>query len=109
MNFPPCVPACVYLCAVDQEFDGVSCFLLKRTKDMVNKYRQLLVREAHVGLSSKYWRGDETVVVLRETNFVFVQQESPSAEMVMLERLFLQAERQALAEDRQRGRRDPGQ
>lgn len=66
---------------VDQEFDTVSGFLLKRTKDMVNKYRQLLVREA--------------------------QQESPSAEMVMLERLFLQAERYALAEDRRRARRDP--
>nr|XP_046268459.1 BRD4-interacting chromatin-remodeling complex-associated protein [Scatophagus argus] len=66
---------------VDQEFDSVSGFLLKRTKDMVNKYRQLLVREA--------------------------QQESPSAEMVMLERLFLQAERCALAEDRRRVRRDP--
>ncbi|XP_068573705.1 BRD4-interacting chromatin-remodeling complex-associated protein isoform X2 [Cebidichthys violaceus] len=65
---------------VDQEFDTVSGFLLKRTKDMVNKYRQLLVREA---------------------------QESPSAEMVMLERLFLQAERCALAEDRRRVRRDP--
>ncbi|KAF7652074.1 hypothetical protein LDENG_00101730 [Lucifuga dentata] len=66
---------------VDQEFDTVSGFLLKRTKDMVNKYRQLLVRETH--------------------------QESPSAEMVMLERLFLQAERFALAEDRRRARRDP--
>ncbi|XP_041827710.1 BRD4-interacting chromatin-remodeling complex-associated protein isoform X2 [Melanotaenia boesemani] len=66
---------------VDQEFDTVSGFLLKRTKDMVNKYRQLLVRET--------------------------QQESPSAEMVMLERLFLQAERYALAEDRRRVRRDP--
>lgn len=29
--------------------------------------------------------------------------------MVMLERLFLQAERYALAEDRRRARRDPGQ
>ncbi|KAI9537755.1 hypothetical protein NQZ68_022417 [Dissostichus eleginoides] len=66
---------------VDQEFETVSGFLLKRTKDMVNKYRQLLVREA--------------------------QQESPSAEMVMLERLFLQAERCALVEDRRRVRRDP--
>lgn len=37
------------------------------------------------------------------------QQESPSAEMVMLERLFLQAERCALAEDRRRVRRDPGE
>ncbi|XP_076002744.1 BRD4-interacting chromatin-remodeling complex-associated protein [Genypterus blacodes] len=66
---------------VDEEFDTVSGFLLKRTKDMVNKYRQLLVRET--------------------------QQESPSAEMVMLERLFLQAERFALAEDRRKARRDP--
>ncbi|XP_015824810.3 BRD4-interacting chromatin-remodeling complex-associated protein [Nothobranchius furzeri] len=66
---------------VDQEFDSVSGFLLKRTKDMVNKYRQLLVKEA--------------------------QQESPSAEMVMLERLFLQAERFSLAEDRRRACRDP--
>ncbi|XP_030212996.1 BRD4-interacting chromatin-remodeling complex-associated protein [Gadus morhua] len=66
---------------VDQEFDSVSGFLLKRTKDMVNKYRQLLVAEA--------------------------QQDSPSAEMVMLERLFLQAERFALGEDRRRARRDP--
>ncbi|KAM6912191.1 BRD4-interacting chromatin-remodeling complex-associated protein [Xenentodon cancila] len=66
---------------VDQEFDTVSGFLLKRTKDMVNKYRQLLVRET--------------------------QQESPSAEMVMLERLFLQAERYTLTEERRRARRDP--
>ncbi|XP_015253004.1 PREDICTED: glioma tumor suppressor candidate region gene 1 protein-like isoform X1 [Cyprinodon variegatus] len=66
---------------VDQEFDTVSGFLLKRTKDMVNKYRQLLVKET--------------------------QQESPSAEMVMLERLFLQAERYALAEERRRARKDP--
>lgn len=36
------------LFTVDQEFDTVSGFLLKRTKDMVNKYRQLLVREAQV-------------------------------------------------------------
>ncbi|XP_054913009.1 BRD4-interacting chromatin-remodeling complex-associated protein [Poeciliopsis prolifica] len=66
---------------VDQEFDSVSGFLLKRTKDMVNKYRQLLVKET--------------------------QQESPSAEMVMLERLFLQAERFTLAEERRRARKDP--
>ncbi|KAM3870939.1 BRD4-interacting chromatin-remodeling complex-associated protein [Diretmus argenteus] len=66
---------------VDREFDTVSGFLLKRTKDMVNKYRQLLIGEA--------------------------QQESPSAEMVMLERLFLQAERFALGEDRRKARRDP--
>lgn len=37
-----------FLFTVDQEFDTVSGFLLKRTKDMVNKYRQLLVRETQV-------------------------------------------------------------
>jgi len=37
---------------VDQEFDTVSGFLLKRTKDMVNKYRQLLVRETQVRRST---------------------------------------------------------
>ncbi|XP_056151421.1 BRD4-interacting chromatin-remodeling complex-associated protein [Lampris incognitus] len=69
------------LSLVDLEFDSVSGFLLKRTKDMVNKYRQLLIAEA--------------------------QQESPSAEMVMLERLFLQAERFALGEDRRKARKAP--
>ncbi|XP_077587723.1 uncharacterized protein LOC144206564 isoform X2 [Stigmatopora nigra] len=69
------------LALVDQEFDVVSRFLLKRSKDMVNKYRQLLVRET--------W------------------QESPSAEMVMLERLFLQAERSSFGEDRRRAQGDP--
>ncbi|XP_057716080.1 BRD4-interacting chromatin-remodeling complex-associated protein isoform X2 [Corythoichthys intestinalis] len=68
------------LTLVDQEFDIVSGFLLKRSKDMVNKYRQLLVRET--------W-------------------ESPSAEMVMLERLFLQAERFSFGEDRRRAQGDP--
>lgn len=38
----------VSVLTVDQEFDTVSGFLLKRTKDMVNKYRQLLVRETQV-------------------------------------------------------------
>lgn len=49
-----CLSACDNDClpTVDQEFDSVSCFLLKRTKDMVNKYRQLLVREAQVRLIS---------------------------------------------------------
>ncbi|XP_061599330.1 BRD4-interacting chromatin-remodeling complex-associated protein [Cololabis saira] len=75
------LPTQDHFTSVDQEFDTVSGFLLKRTKDMVNKYRQLLVRET--------------------------QQESPSAEMVMLERLFLQAERYTLAEERRRARRDP--
>ncbi|CDQ94747.1 unnamed protein product [Oncorhynchus mykiss] len=33
---------------VDKQFDTVSGFLLKRTKDMLNKYRQLLLGEALV-------------------------------------------------------------
>lgn len=100
---------CVRVSTVDQEFDSISCLLLKRTKDMVNKYRQLLVREAQVIPTSTHWCCDEAVVALLEANFVFVQQESPSAEMVMLERLFLQAERHTLAEDKRMVRRDPGQ
>ncbi|XP_031643520.1 BRD4-interacting chromatin-remodeling complex-associated protein isoform X2 [Oncorhynchus kisutch] len=66
---------------VDKQFDTVSGFLLKRTKDMINKYRQLLLGEA--------------------------LQVMPSAEMVMLDRLFLQSERFSLGEDRHRARRDP--
>ncbi|XP_051724396.1 BRD4-interacting chromatin-remodeling complex-associated protein isoform X2 [Ctenopharyngodon idella] len=67
--------------SVDKQFECFSVVLLKRTKDMINKYRQLLLAES--------------------------QQESPSAEMVMLERLFLQSERLSLGEDRRRARRDP--
>lgn len=96
--------------AVDREFDTVSSFLLRRTKDMVNKYRQLLVRDAQVRprlrprpLTSAIRPPATNVSTCRQ------QQESPSAEMVMLERLFLQAERCALVEDRRRARRDPGQ
>lgn len=40
--------------------------------------------------------------------YCFLQQDSPSAEMVMLERLFLQSERLSLGEDKRRARRDPG-
>ncbi|KAK7142877.1 hypothetical protein R3I94_012278 [Phoxinus phoxinus] len=67
--------------SVDTQFECFSVVLLKRTKDMLNKYRQLLLAES--------------------------QQESPSAEMVMLERLFLQSERLSLGEDKRRARRDP--
>ncbi|XP_043118419.1 BRD4-interacting chromatin-remodeling complex-associated protein isoform X2 [Puntigrus tetrazona] len=67
--------------SVDKQFECVSVVLFKRIKDMLNKYRKLLLTES--------------------------QQESPSAEMVMLERLFLQSERVSLAEDRRKARRDP--
>nr|XP_015206437.1 PREDICTED: glioma tumor suppressor candidate region gene 1 protein-like isoform X1 [Lepisosteus oculatus]XP_015206439.1 PREDICTED: glioma tumor suppressor candidate region gene 1 protein-like isoform X1 [Lepisosteus oculatus] len=66
---------------VDEQFEVVSSLLLKRTQDMLNKYRQLLLQEA--------------------------QQVSPSAEMVMLERLFLQDERAALSEEKRIAKLDP--
>ncbi|XP_050989181.1 BRD4-interacting chromatin-remodeling complex-associated protein isoform X3 [Labeo rohita] len=68
--------------SVDKQFECVSIVLLERIKDMLNKSRKLLLAES---------------------------QESPSAEMVMLERLFLQSERVSLAEDRRRARRDPAE
>ncbi|XP_016432003.1 glioma tumor suppressor candidate region gene 1 protein-like [Sinocyclocheilus rhinocerous] len=69
--------------SVDKQFECVSVVLLKQIKDMLNKYRKQLLAES--------------------------QQESPSAEMVMLERLFLQSERVSLAEDRRRARREPAE
>ncbi|XP_028981598.2 BRD4-interacting chromatin-remodeling complex-associated protein isoform X2 [Esox lucius] len=75
------LPGLDHFDAVDEQFDSVSGFLLKRTKDMLNRYRQLLLGEA--------------------------LQVMPSAEMVMLDRLFLQSERFSLAEDRKMARRDP--
>uniref|UniRef100_A0A9J8AKX5 Si:ch211-168d23.3 n=1 Tax=Cyprinus carpio carpio TaxID=630221 RepID=A0A9J8AKX5_CYPCA len=69
--------------SVDKQFECVSVVLLKRIKDMLNKYRKLLLTES--------------------------QQESPSAEMVMLERLFLQSERVSLVEDRRKTRREPAE
>uniref|UniRef100_W5KLG2 Si:ch211-168d23.3 n=1 Tax=Astyanax mexicanus TaxID=7994 RepID=W5KLG2_ASTMX len=64
----------------DKQFENVSGLLLKRTTDMLNKYKKLLLAES---------------------------QESPSAEMVMLERLFLQSERFSLGEERRKARGDP--
>nr|XP_005169955.1 glioma tumor suppressor candidate region gene 1 protein-like isoform X1 [Danio rerio]XP_021323180.1 glioma tumor suppressor candidate region gene 1 protein-like isoform X1 [Danio rerio] len=69
--------------SVDKQFECFSVVLLKRIKDMLNKYRQLLLAES--------------------------QQDSPSAEMVMLERLFLQSERLSLVEDKRRARREPAE
>ncbi|XP_026141073.1 BRD4-interacting chromatin-remodeling complex-associated protein-like isoform X1 [Carassius auratus] len=69
--------------SVDKQFECVSVVLLKRFKDMLNKYRKQLLTES--------------------------QQESPSAEMVMLERLFLQSETLSLMEDRRKTRRDPAE
>ncbi|XP_073698946.1 BRD4-interacting chromatin-remodeling complex-associated protein [Garra rufa] len=77
------LPSQADVISVDKQFECVSAVLLKRIKDMLNKYRKLLLTES--------------------------QQESPSAEMVMLERLFLQSERVSLVEDRRKARRDPAE
>ncbi|XP_053918322.1 BRD4-interacting chromatin-remodeling complex-associated protein-like [Cuculus canorus] len=60
---------------VDEEFEVVSAQLLKRSQAMLNKYRLLLLEES--------------------------QRVSPSAEMVMIHRMFVQEERIRLALDKQ--------
>uniref|UniRef100_A0A672PE81 BRD4 interacting chromatin remodeling complex associated protein n=1 Tax=Sinocyclocheilus grahami TaxID=75366 RepID=A0A672PE81_SINGR len=59
---------------VDEEFENVSCQLLKRTQAMVDKYRHLLFEES--------------------------KRLGPSAEMVMIDRMFIQEEKVALSQDR---------
>uniref|UniRef100_A0A8C5K2M2 BRD4 interacting chromatin remodeling complex associated protein n=1 Tax=Jaculus jaculus TaxID=51337 RepID=A0A8C5K2M2_JACJA len=60
---------------VDEEFETVSTQLLKRTQAMLNKYRLLLLEES--------------------------RRVSPSAEMVMIDRMFIQEEKTTLALDKQ--------
>ncbi|XP_059420621.1 BRD4-interacting chromatin-remodeling complex-associated protein-like isoform X4 [Carassius carassius] len=62
-------------CKVDDEFENASCHLLKRTQAMVDKYRHLLFEESK-------------------------QRLGPSAEMVMIDRMFIQEEKVALSQDR---------
>ncbi|XP_029302217.1 BRD4-interacting chromatin-remodeling complex-associated protein isoform X2 [Cottoperca gobio] len=59
---------------VDDEFETVSCHLLKRTQAMLDKYRHLLFAES--------------------------KRLGPSAEMVMIDRMFIQEEKIALSQDR---------
>ncbi|XP_023142719.2 BRD4-interacting chromatin-remodeling complex-associated protein isoform X2 [Amphiprion ocellaris] len=59
---------------VDDEFEKVSCQLLKRTQAMLDKYRYLLFTES--------------------------KRLGPSAEMVMIDRMFIQEEKIALSQDR---------
>ncbi|NXE57498.1 BICRA protein, partial [Casuarius casuarius] len=63
---------------VDEEFEVVSTQLLKRTQAMLNKYRLLLLEEV-----------------------------SPSAEMVMIDRMFIQEEKTMLALDKQLAKEKP--
>ncbi|XP_034403984.1 BRD4-interacting chromatin-remodeling complex-associated protein isoform X2 [Cyclopterus lumpus] len=60
---------------VDDEFETVSSHLLKRTQAMLDKYRYLLFAESK-------------------------QRLGPSAEMVMIDRMFIQEEKIALSQDR---------
>ncbi|XP_028320450.1 BRD4-interacting chromatin-remodeling complex-associated protein isoform X2 [Gouania willdenowi] len=60
---------------VDDEFERVSCQLLKRTQAMLDKYRHLLFSESK-------------------------QRLGPSAEMVMIDRMFIQEEKVALSQDK---------
>ncbi|KAM8904821.1 BRD4-interacting chromatin-remodeling complex-associated protein isoform 2-T2 [Spinachia spinachia] len=60
---------------VDDEFENVSSQLLKRTQAMLDKYRHLLFAESK-------------------------QKLGPSAEMVMIDRMFIQEEKLALSQDR---------
>uniref|UniRef100_A0A6I8SDP2 BRD4 interacting chromatin remodelling complex associated protein n=1 Tax=Xenopus tropicalis TaxID=8364 RepID=A0A6I8SDP2_XENTR len=66
---------------VDEEFEVVSTQLLKRTQAMLNKYRLLLLEES--------------------------KRVSPSAEMVMIDRMFIQEEKVALSLDRQLAKERP--
>ncbi|XP_007235719.3 BRD4-interacting chromatin-remodeling complex-associated protein isoform X2 [Astyanax mexicanus] len=59
---------------VDDEFQNVSCQLLKRTQAMLDKYRHLLFEES--------------------------RRLGPSAEMVMIDRMFIQEEKIALNQDK---------
>ncbi|XP_065816543.1 BRD4-interacting chromatin-remodeling complex-associated protein isoform X3 [Labrus bergylta] len=67
---------------VDDEFERVSCHLLKRTQAMLDKYRCLLFAESK-------------------------QRLGPSAEMVMMDRMFIQEEKIALSQDRVLARERP--
>ncbi|XP_078287333.1 BRD4-interacting chromatin-remodeling complex-associated protein-like [Rhinoraja longicauda] len=66
---------------VDEEFEAVSTQLLKRTQAMLHKYRMLLFEEA--------------------------RRLSPSAEMVMIDRMFIQEEKTSLSTDRQLAKEKP--
>ncbi|XP_072343845.1 BRD4-interacting chromatin-remodeling complex-associated protein-like isoform X3 [Scyliorhinus torazame] len=75
------LPSNVDFNKVDEEFEVVSAQLLKRTQVMLNKYRLLLFEES------------------RRTK--------PSAEMVMIDRMFIQEEKVAFQEAKQLARDSP--
>ncbi|XP_037124132.1 BRD4-interacting chromatin-remodeling complex-associated protein isoform X3 [Syngnathus acus] len=82
---------------VDDEFESVSSQLLKRTQAMLDKYRYLLFSESKVSqaVESRKSPGPET-----ELTFELQQRLGPSAEMVMIDRMFIQEEKLALSQDR---------
>ncbi|XP_069771606.1 BRD4-interacting chromatin-remodeling complex-associated protein-like [Narcine bancroftii] len=75
------MPSDVDFNKVDEEFEVMSTKLLKRTQAMLNKYRMLLFEES------------------RRTK--------PSAEMVMIDRMFIQEEKVAFLEAKQLARESP--
>uniref|UniRef100_A0A8C5QGE7 BRD4 interacting chromatin remodeling complex associated protein n=1 Tax=Leptobrachium leishanense TaxID=445787 RepID=A0A8C5QGE7_9ANUR len=75
------LPSTQDLTKVDEEFEAVSTHLLKRTQAMLNKYRLLLLEES--------------------------RRVSPSAEMVMIDRMFIQEEKIAMSLDRQLAKERP--
>uniref|UniRef100_A0A2K6M2I2 BICRA like chromatin remodeling complex associated protein n=1 Tax=Rhinopithecus bieti TaxID=61621 RepID=A0A2K6M2I2_RHIBE len=72
---------CLSFFKVDNEFETVATQLLKRTQAMLNKYRCLLLEDA--------------------------MRISPSAEMVMIDRMFNQEERASLSRDKRLALVDP--
>lgn len=120
-------PARLLFLTVDEEFETVSTQLLKRTQAMLNKYRLLLLEESRVGPSTlPVWTGREggrrsdhkdslessVQIVNLLLTFLFSlppQRVSPSAEMVMIDRMFIQEEKTTLALDRQLAKEKPGE
>uniref|UniRef100_UPI00358ECE15 BRD4-interacting chromatin-remodeling complex-associated protein-like isoform X2 n=1 Tax=Myxine glutinosa TaxID=7769 RepID=UPI00358ECE15 len=84
---------------VDEEFEAVSTELLHRTQCMLNKYRLLLFEEARAFLSFTYQKFGSQNKGKRE---------SPSAEMVMMDRMFIQEEKAELINDKRLALENPG-
>lgn len=99
---------------MDDEFENVSCQLLQRTQAMVDKYRHLLFEESKVSFKSHSldlsWCLD-----LVSPKFIDLlcacyleQRLGPSAEMVMIDRMFIQEEKVGLSQDRVLAKEKPG-
>lgn len=99
---------------MDDEFENVSCHLLKRTQAMVDKYRHLLFEESKVSFKS-HSLDLFLCLDLMSPQFIGIlcvcyleQRLGPSAEMVMIDRMFIQEEKVALSQDRVLAKEKPG-